>query len=73
MNARVAAILVVLLAVLGGAALLYQREQGARRPDNAATLGRTLLKDLQAADIAADSHRRAESDADGRSARTSAG
>ena len=52
MNARVAAILVVLLAVLGGAALLYQREQGARRPDNAATLGRTLLKDLQAADIA---------------------
>jgi hypothetical protein len=53
LNARVAAILVVLLAVLGGAALLYQREQGARRPDNAATLGRTLLKDLQAADIAA--------------------
>ncbi len=53
MNARVAAILVVLLAVLGGAALLYQREQGARRPDNAATLGRTLLKDLRAADIAA--------------------
>jgi len=51
LNARVAAILVVLLAVLGGAALLYQREQGARRPDNAATLGRTLLKDLQAADI----------------------
>jgi hypothetical protein len=53
LNARVAAILVVLLAVLGGAALLYQREQGARRPDNAATLGRTLLKDLQAAEIAA--------------------
>jgi hypothetical protein len=52
LNARVAAILVVLLAVLGGAALLYQREQGARRPDNAATLGRTLLKDLKAADIA---------------------
>jgi hypothetical protein len=52
LNARVAAILVVLLAVLGGAALLYQREQGARRPDNAAALGRTLLKDLQAADIA---------------------
>jgi hypothetical protein len=53
LNARVAAILVVLLAVLGGAALLYQREQGARRPDNAAALGRTLLKDLPAADIAA--------------------
>ena len=53
MNARVAAILVVLLAVLGGAALLYQHEERGRRPDNAGTLGRTLLKDLQAADIAA--------------------
>ena len=53
MNARVAAILVVLLAVLGGAALLYQHEERGRRPDNAGTLGRTLLKDLPAADIAA--------------------
>lgn len=53
MNARVAAILVVLLAVLGGAALLYQHEERGRRPDNVGTLGRTLLKDLQAADIAA--------------------
>ncbi len=53
MNARFAAILVVLLGVLGGAALLYQHEERSRRPDNAGTLGRTLLKDLQAADIAA--------------------
>jgi hypothetical protein len=53
LNARVAAILVVLLGVLGGAALLYQHEERGRRPDNAGTLGRTLLKDLQAADIAA--------------------
>jgi len=53
LNARVAAILVVLLAVLGGAALLYQHEERGRRPDNAGTLGRTLLKDLPAADIAA--------------------
>ena len=53
MNARVAAILVVLLAVLGGAALLYQHEERGRRPDNAATIGRTLFKDLKAADIAA--------------------
>jgi hypothetical protein len=52
-NARVAAILVLLLAVLGGGALLYQHQERARRPDNAATLGRTLFKDLQAADIAA--------------------
>jgi hypothetical protein len=52
-NARVAAILVLLLAVLGGGALLYQHQERARRPDNVATLGRTLFKDLQAADIAA--------------------
>jgi Domain of unknown function (DUF4340) len=53
MNARVAAILVVLLAVLGGGALLYQQQERARRPENVGALGRTLLKDLQAADIAA--------------------
>ena len=53
MNARVAAILVVLLAVLGGGALLYQQQERARRPENVGTLGRTLLKELKAADIAA--------------------
>jgi hypothetical protein len=53
MNARVAAILVVLLAVLGGGALIYQQQESARRPDNVATLGRSLFKDLKAADIAA--------------------
>lgn len=52
MNARVVAILVVLLAVLGGAALLAQREDKTRRPQDAATLGQPLLKDLPAADIA---------------------
>jgi hypothetical protein len=51
-NARFAAILVVLLVILGGAALLYRHEEGGRRPDNVATLGRTLFKDLKAADIA---------------------
>jgi hypothetical protein len=51
-NARVAAVLVVLLAILGGAALLYRHEEGGQRADNVAALGRTLLKDLQAADIA---------------------
>ena len=50
MNARFAAILVVLLVILGGAALLYRHEEGGRRPDNVATLGRTLFKDLKAAD-----------------------
>ncbi len=53
MSSRVVAILVVLLAVLGGAALLYRHEEGGRKPDNAAVLGRTLFKDLKAADIAA--------------------
>jgi hypothetical protein len=52
MNARIAAILLVLLAVLGGGALLYQQQERARRPDNVGTLGRTLFKDLKAADIA---------------------
>jgi len=52
LNARIAAILVVLLVVLGGAALVFQHQESARRPDNVGTLGRTLFKDLQAADIA---------------------
>ena len=52
MNARVAAILVVLLVVLGGAALVYLHQEGARRPAALATLGQPLVKDLKAADIA---------------------
>ena len=53
MNARGAAILVLLLAVLGGGALLYQQQERSRRPENVGTLGKTLFKELQAADIAA--------------------
>lgn len=52
MNARVAAILVLLLAVLGGAALLSQRQDRAREPDAGAPLGQPLLKGLKAADVA---------------------
>ncbi len=52
MNARIAAILVVLLAVLGGGAILYYQQEKARRPSNVGTLGRTLLKELKAADVA---------------------
>jgi len=52
-NARVAAVLVVLLAVLGGGALLYQYQERARRPDNVATLGKPVVKDLQVADVTA--------------------
>jgi len=53
MNARVVAILMLLLAVLGGGALLYQHQERSRRPENVGALGRTLFKDLKAADIAA--------------------
>ena len=52
MNARVAAILVVLLAVLGGGALLYYQQERERRPQNVATLGRTVLQDLRIAEVA---------------------
>jgi hypothetical protein len=53
MNARFAIVLVVLLAVLGGGALIYSYQERTRRPENVGTLGRTLLKDVRAADIAA--------------------
>jgi hypothetical protein len=52
LSARIVAILVVLLVVLGGAALLAQREDSAQRPQNASALGQPLLKDLKAAQIA---------------------
>jgi hypothetical protein len=50
-SARIALVLVVLLAVLGGSALFYQHQERSRRPDNVGTLGQTLLKDLKAADV----------------------
>ena len=53
MNARAVLVLVVLLAILGGGALVYQYQQKAERPDNVATLGKPLLADLKVADIAA--------------------
>ena len=52
MNARIALVLVVLLVVLGGGALVYRYQESAQRPENVATLGRPLLKDVQAANIA---------------------
>jgi hypothetical protein len=53
MSGRALLVLSVLLLVLGGGALLYQRQQAAERPRNAAVLGKPVLKDLRAADIAA--------------------
>ena len=52
MNARLALILVILLAVLGGGALVYQYQERSRRPDNVSTLGQTPFRELKAADIA---------------------
>ncbi|HEX9397753.1 MAG TPA: DUF4340 domain-containing protein [Burkholderiales bacterium] len=52
MSRRAVLILVILLAALGGGALLYQQQERARRPENAAALGRPLFKDLKAAEIA---------------------
>jgi hypothetical protein len=52
MNARVAVVLLVLLAVLGGGALLVRQQAGSQKPAGAATLGQPLFKGLQAAAIA---------------------
>jgi hypothetical protein len=53
MNARIALILIVLLAVLGGAALVYYQQERDRQPGNVGTLGQAVLKDLKAAEVAA--------------------
>ena len=53
MNARIVLILVVLLAILGGGALLYQYQERSRRPDNVGALGQQVFKDLKAAEVAA--------------------
>lgn len=52
MNARLAAVLVVLLAVLGGGALLVYQQERARQPVAADALGQPVLRGVQAADIA---------------------
>jgi hypothetical protein len=53
MNARVLAVLAVLLVVVGGGALLIREQGKAQRPRVADALGQPLLKGLKAADIAA--------------------
>ena len=52
MNARLAAILLVLLVALGGGALLVRQQAESQKPEEAASLGQPLLKGLQAADVA---------------------
>jgi hypothetical protein len=53
MNARIAAVLVVVLLALGGGALLLHKQGQSQRPAGAAALGQPVLKNLRAADIAA--------------------
>ena len=52
MNARVALVLVILLAVLGGGALLYSHQERTQRADNVLALGKPLLS-VKVADVAA--------------------
>jgi len=52
MNARLAAALLVLLAALGGGALLVRNEADSRKSPDAGTLGQPLLKGLQASQVA---------------------
>jgi hypothetical protein len=53
MSARIAAALLVLLLALGGGALLLHQQGQLQRPAGVAALGHPLLKNFQAADIAA--------------------
>ena len=52
MSGRFVAALVVLLLALGGGALLIKQRSDAQRPAGAAALGQPVLKNLKAADIA---------------------
>src|SRR3954470_5879486 len=52
MNARVVLVLVVLLAVLGGGALLYSHQERTQQADNVLGLGKPLLN-VKVADVAA--------------------
>lgn len=52
MNARIALVLLVLLAAIGGGALLVRQQSGSQKPADAASIGQPLLKDLQAANVA---------------------
>jgi hypothetical protein len=52
MSARVVAILVALLVLLGGGAYFFQKQESASRPADAKALGQKIFPDLKAADIA---------------------
>ncbi len=52
MNARIALVLVVLLAALGGAAIFFYQQERGRQAGNVGTLGQPVLKSLNAAEVA---------------------
>ena len=52
MSARAVAVLIVLLLALGGGALLVRQQSESRKPAESALLGQPLLRGLQAADVA---------------------
>ncbi|MBM3367998.1 MAG: DUF4340 domain-containing protein [Betaproteobacteria bacterium] len=52
MSTRFVAVLVLLLAVLGGGALLIRHQGSAQKPPASGTLGQPLLKGLKAAEVA---------------------
>lgn len=51
MNARIVAVLVLVLAMLGGAAIYLRNQQGSQKPPTTGTLGQPLLKGLKAAEV----------------------
>ncbi len=53
MSARIAAVLVALLVVLGGSALVYYQQERSNRASNLAALGQPLFKGLSAAEVRA--------------------
>ena len=53
MNARVVVVLAILLVALGGGALLIKQQDRAQSPESGAVLGKPLLKDLKASEVAA--------------------
>ena len=53
MNARIVGALLILLIALGGGALLVREQQASRKSVDAGTLGQPLLKGLQASQVAA--------------------
>jgi hypothetical protein len=52
MNARIALVLVALLAVLGGAAIVFYQQERGRQAGNVGALGQPVLKNLKAAEVA---------------------